>query len=202
MVWSDTELAALVREEAPSFYDDVYQKYERNINRWDAARAFILRRFGGTYLDLDVEVCDTSFLPNLSPDRPSIVANEAHRETRVCREGGGGGRGGAWGLTLTLISSGSEHHHGEPPSLLGLGRLPGCPDGARCRQGEDRAGPDWPGGAGSRTRAVGGQSQNRGRQRWSRRPEKLERQPPHIRPLALRAFQPLPRRGRGERVLG
>mmetsp|Transcript_26440 Transcript_26440/g.70692 ORF Transcript_26440/g.70692 Transcript_26440/m.70692 type:complete len:371 (-) Transcript_26440:94-1206(-) len=83
LIWNDRTLAKLVQEKEPSFYRDVYVRYERNIFRWDAARAVVLRHFGGIYFDLDVEVCDYSFLGELSTVGPSIVENEVGRETRV-----------------------------------------------------------------------------------------------------------------------
>lgn len=56
VLWTDASARALVAAVAPrEFVRDVYDAYDREIKRVDAARYFWLREFGGVYADLDSE---------------------------------------------------------------------------------------------------------------------------------------------------
>ena len=52
-LWRDEPMRAFIEKEYPWFLD-TYDAYPQEIQRVDAARYFILRKFGGMYLDLDV----------------------------------------------------------------------------------------------------------------------------------------------------
>ena len=52
IVWSDKDLRKVVAQHYPSFLG-LYDGYDVNIKRVDAARLFLLHRFGGLYMDLD-----------------------------------------------------------------------------------------------------------------------------------------------------
>ena len=46
----------LIRVYYPWFLE-VYDSFEKNVMRADAARVFYMHKFGGIYMDLDFEVC-------------------------------------------------------------------------------------------------------------------------------------------------
>lgn len=52
-LWTDEEGLELIRNEYPWFLD-TYEKYPYNIQRVDAVRYFILHKYGGIYIDLDM----------------------------------------------------------------------------------------------------------------------------------------------------
>jgi len=52
--WTDEDLRNLIKESYPWFLQ-IYDAYEYNICRVDAARYFIMHKFGGLYVDLDFE---------------------------------------------------------------------------------------------------------------------------------------------------
>jgi len=54
-IWTDSDNRALVAEHYP-WYLSLYDSYRVAIQRVDAARIFILHRYGGLYADLDIEV--------------------------------------------------------------------------------------------------------------------------------------------------
>jgi mannosyltransferase OCH1-like enzyme len=53
-LWTDADNDALVRDEFPSLLD-LYRSLPRAIHRADFARVLYLWRFGGLYVDLDIE---------------------------------------------------------------------------------------------------------------------------------------------------
>lgn len=53
-IWLDHENRALVKTHYPWFLE-TYDAYEHTIQRVDAARVFMLHRYGGVYADMDVE---------------------------------------------------------------------------------------------------------------------------------------------------
>jgi hypothetical protein len=53
-LWTDAQNDAFVRDEFPEFYA-LYRSFSREIYRADVARCLYLWRFGGVYVDLDVE---------------------------------------------------------------------------------------------------------------------------------------------------
>lgn len=67
-LWLDHENRALVKVHYPWFLE-TYDSYEHTIQRVDAARVFMMHRFGGVYADLDIEaVRDPSPLFNTGHD--------------------------------------------------------------------------------------------------------------------------------------
>ncbi len=56
--WSDQDNRALVEEHYPWFLEQ-YDAYPKPIQRADAVRPFILHKYGGIYLDLDLEPKDS-----------------------------------------------------------------------------------------------------------------------------------------------
>jgi len=53
-LWTDASARELVAEDYPD-YLDMYDRYEFGIQRADAMRVFFLHKFGGIYIDLDIE---------------------------------------------------------------------------------------------------------------------------------------------------
>lgn len=53
-MWLDEDNRNLVKEHYPWFLE-TYDSYDQNIKRVDAARLFMLHRFGGVYADTDIE---------------------------------------------------------------------------------------------------------------------------------------------------
>ena len=78
--WNDTDIDTLIEKQFPWFLP-VYQGFPHRIQKVDAARYFILYRYGGLYSDLDYEPL-ANFWPLLSskrvtlPESPHIHASE------------------------------------------------------------------------------------------------------------------------------
>jgi len=66
MFWTDDDLRNLIKEDY-SWFLSTYDAYEYNICRVDAARYFIMHKYGGLYIDLDFE-CFKKFDDILSYD--------------------------------------------------------------------------------------------------------------------------------------
>lgn len=80
--WTDEDLRDLIEKHYPWFLD-IYDAYEYNICRVDAARPFILKKYGGMYVDLDFE-CLKNFDDLISYDavlgtvRPNLNGMKHH----------------------------------------------------------------------------------------------------------------------------
>lgn len=76
--WSDEDLDYFMRTEYPQYYN-MFETYDVNIKRIDAARYFILYHYGGIYADMDYK-CQQRFFEELPDDKVSIamsrVAND------------------------------------------------------------------------------------------------------------------------------
>lgn len=59
ILWNTSSIEKLIEKQYAWFWP-TYQSYEFNINRFDAARYFLIYHHGGIYLDMDVE-CMVSF---------------------------------------------------------------------------------------------------------------------------------------------
>lgn len=70
-MWTDEDIFEFMKNENPSFYENVFLKYPKNIQRWDAVRPFILYKYGGIYADMDYE-CNQRFYELLPGDKVSI----------------------------------------------------------------------------------------------------------------------------------
>ena len=53
-LWNRKEMDRLVKEEFP-YFCDTYYNFPYDIQRWDAIRYMILYKYGGLYVDLDIE---------------------------------------------------------------------------------------------------------------------------------------------------
>ena len=71
MIWTDKKARELIENYYPWFLT-TYDGYKHNINRADAARYFILHRYGGIYADLDYEPM-INFYEYLPPNQVSMV---------------------------------------------------------------------------------------------------------------------------------
>ena len=80
--WTDAEIDAFVAAVYPAFVG-IFRRYPYPIQRADAARYLILHRYGGVYVDLDIE-CRVSFTSILS-------TIDYTRRRRRRRSGGAGG---------------------------------------------------------------------------------------------------------------
>ena len=54
MLWSNDNIQELLDSDY-GWFRDTYNNYEYDICRWDAARYFILHKYGGLYCDVDIE---------------------------------------------------------------------------------------------------------------------------------------------------
>ena len=70
IMWYDEDLENLIEKDFPSFYN-IYKSYEKNIQRIDIARYFILYKYGGIYADMDY-MCMKNFYNLLPSDKVSI----------------------------------------------------------------------------------------------------------------------------------
>lgn len=70
-MWTDEDIFEFMKKEDPEFYESVFLKYPKNIQRWDAVRPFILYKYGGIYADMDYE-CNQRFYELLPRDKISI----------------------------------------------------------------------------------------------------------------------------------
>lgn len=71
MLWTDSNARELIAKHYPWFLQ-IYDEYEHNINRADAARYFILHHYGGIYADLDYEPT-TNFYNYLPQNQVGMV---------------------------------------------------------------------------------------------------------------------------------
>lgn len=76
IMWTDESLDDFVYKQYPEFYNQVYSKYPRNIQRFDISRYIILYHYGGMYADMDYE-CVHPFWHLLEAGRAN-VAESAH----------------------------------------------------------------------------------------------------------------------------
>ena len=74
IMWTDEDLDNLVKTKY-SWFHDIYQAYDVNIKRFDAARYFILHEYGGIYADMDYE-CIQNFWDQIPKDKVSIASVE------------------------------------------------------------------------------------------------------------------------------
>ncbi len=77
-LWSDSDLEAFIAKEYPWFLE-TYQTYPYPIQRVDAARYFILHKYGGVYIDLDITCLEAfdKILKNVSKDTDSVLGATA-----------------------------------------------------------------------------------------------------------------------------
>ncbi len=52
-LWSDEDIFEFMKKEDPDFYENIFLRYSKPIQRWDAVRPFILYKYGGIYADMD-----------------------------------------------------------------------------------------------------------------------------------------------------
>jgi len=71
MLWTDENALELIKNEFP-FFLSAHNKYEFGIQRADAARYFVLYKYGGLYADLDYEPL-VNFWDHLPKDRVALV---------------------------------------------------------------------------------------------------------------------------------
>ena len=79
MFWNDDDLDKLIKTDYPWFYD-TYTGYDQQIKRVDAARCFILHKYGGVYADMDYE-CINNFQHLLPGDKVSIAESPYKHES-------------------------------------------------------------------------------------------------------------------------
>lgn len=79
-MWHDEDLDEFMKTKHKDFYDNVYSKYDINIKRFDSARYFILREFGGIYADMDFE-CLENFWEHIPKDKVSIAECPRTKDT-------------------------------------------------------------------------------------------------------------------------
>lgn len=69
-MWSDEDIEEFMKTKYPKFYP-TFKAYDKNIERIDVVRYFILYEFGGIYADMDYE-CVQNFESLLPPGKVSI----------------------------------------------------------------------------------------------------------------------------------
>ncbi len=81
IMWDDDMLLEFMKDEFPWFLP-YYVKYPRNIQRVDAARYFLLYKYGGLYADMDMEV-HADFWDRLPDDIPAVIESSwLHERTQ------------------------------------------------------------------------------------------------------------------------
>ena len=81
-LWTDSDNRALLRDHYPWFLP-VYDGYPENIMRVDAARYFILHRFGGVYADLDLECLRP--IDSLLEGKQAVIGREPPGHVAECK---------------------------------------------------------------------------------------------------------------------
>ena len=76
MFWNDEDLENLIKTDYPWFYD-TYKGYDKQIKRVDAARYFMLHKYGGMYVDMDYE-CVNNF-EHLLPGHKVSIAESPYK---------------------------------------------------------------------------------------------------------------------------
>ncbi|KAH9255582.1 hypothetical protein BASA81_006412 [Batrachochytrium salamandrivorans] len=71
MLWTDEKMLEMIETDYPDFLE-TYINFPRNIMRVDAARCFILHKFGGLYMDMDYEPLENFWL-RLPDQRPAVI---------------------------------------------------------------------------------------------------------------------------------
>ena len=61
ILWDDTEIDAFISDNYPWFLEQ-FRGYKRGISRADAVRPFLLHKYGGLYVDLDIVAKETEFM--------------------------------------------------------------------------------------------------------------------------------------------
>lgn len=75
-LWTDEMVEDLIANDYPEFLDS-FQRLPHHIMRVDAARYFILHKYGGLYMDMDYEVL-VDFWNRLPDDIPAIIQSFSH----------------------------------------------------------------------------------------------------------------------------
>ncbi len=102
IVWDDDMLLEFIQVEFPWFLP-TYTGYSKNIQRVDAARCFLLYKFGGLYADIDVEVHDDAFWDRLPDLVPAIIESPwLHERTQNAFMSSPAGHG-FWRVTWDLM---------------------------------------------------------------------------------------------------
>jgi len=78
--WNDDDLENLIKTDYSWFYD-TYKGYDQQIKRVDAARCFILHKYGGMYADMDYE-CVNNFEHIIPSDKVSIAESPYKHDGR------------------------------------------------------------------------------------------------------------------------
>jgi hypothetical protein len=79
-MWNDEDIDQLLKEDDEEFFKD-YLSNLKPIFKWDYVRPLILKKFGGAYFDMDVEIF-FNFLPQLNPNIIYIVGGHTEVEKR------------------------------------------------------------------------------------------------------------------------
>jgi len=82
--WNDDDLENLIKTDYPWFYE-TYKGYDQHIKRVDAARCFILHKYGGMYADMDYE-CVNNFEHLIPGDKVSIAESPYKDDGREDKE--------------------------------------------------------------------------------------------------------------------
>lgn len=71
-VWTDEGIDKLLQEDDEEFYNEYLNKIP-NIYKFDYVRYIILERYGGMYVDMDIELIDASFIDKLDPKKVYLM---------------------------------------------------------------------------------------------------------------------------------
>lgn len=72
IMWTDEMIDFFMKKYYKWFYDDTFKNYQKNIQKVDIIRYFILYTFGGIYADMDYE-CINNFFSTLINGKVNIV---------------------------------------------------------------------------------------------------------------------------------
>ena len=73
-IWDDKEINNEIKSDDEEFYNKYLSKLDP-IYKWDYVRYIILKRYGGIYMDMDVEV-KLNFIPLLNPNKVYLAEGE------------------------------------------------------------------------------------------------------------------------------
>jgi hypothetical protein len=118
VLWTDESARDMIAKHYPDFLD-VYSSLSHHIMRVDAARYFILHRYGGLYLDMDYEVL-VNFWDRLPDDVPALIQSYSRYLERTQNSLMSSPPGHAlWPIAWDLIARRAESGSTDPIYVTG-----------------------------------------------------------------------------------
>lgn len=109
MLWTDESARELIKNEF-SWFLEAYDNFYMNIQRADAARYFVLYKYGGLYADLDYEPF-TNFWEHIPEDRVSLIESPYKINEEVQNSLMAGPKGDPfWNITFKIMYERRKSH--------------------------------------------------------------------------------------------